>query len=409
MRIAYFLSEFPAVSQPFVLNQITGMIDRGHEVTIFAPRYTPVEKLHKIILDYRLDKVAVYYHDYPKNHLKRFLLALRLTASSGLWRRPRLVLRTFNLFAHGRDSASLRLLIAAARVFRVVPFDIIHCQFGTLAPLADTLREIGVIQGRLLTSIRGFDVTKHIKNRPGFYSGVFARGDLFLPVSRSMRQRLVDLGCDASRIVILHSGIDLAQFEFRPPRRNDYEVARIVSVGRLVEKKGFEYSIRAVAKLIGDGHKLVYTIIGDGDLRPRIEQLIRHLRVEKQVSLAGWQTHDEVVKAFVGAQLFVAPSVTGSDDDQEGIPNVLKEAMAIGVPVVATRHSGIPELIEHGVSGYLAPEKDVDQLADGMQRILNHHEDTDSMTRRAREKILREFDNDKLNNQLELIYQQVLY
>jgi colanic acid/amylovoran biosynthesis glycosyltransferase len=115
-----------------------------------------------------------------------------------------------------------------------------------------------------------------------------------------------------------------------------------------------------------------------------------------------------VVKAFVGAQLFVAPSVTGSDDDQEGIPNVLKEAMAIGVPVVATRHSGIPELIENGVSGYLAPEKDVDMLADGMQRILENREDTDSMTRRAREKILREFDNDKLNSQLELIYQQRL-
>ena len=140
-----------------------------------------------------------------------------------------------------------------------------------------------------------------------------------------------------------------------------------LAVGRFVEKKGFEYFIRAMA-LVGDRSPIRGAIIGDGPLRPSLESLARDLGVIDRIDFLGWRTHDEVSELMHQADLLVAPSVIAADGDMEGMPLVIAEAMSTGLPVLGTRHSGIPEAVRHGENGIVVEERDAEALAEARIR-----------------------------------------
>jgi colanic acid/amylovoran biosynthesis glycosyltransferase len=181
-----------------------------------------------------------------------------------------------------------------------------------------------------------------------------------------------------------------------------------VTIARLVEKKGVEYGIRAVAKLVRAKLSIEYHVIGDGPLREDLRQLIQELDANDTVKLLGWKQQQEVVEILNNAHIMLAPSVTSQDGDQEGIPVSLMEAMARGLPIVSTQHSGIPELIENGVSGFLVPEQDVDALAEKLGYLIEHPEVWPEMGRAGRVYVEKHYDINKLNNQLVEIYQKLL-
>ncbi len=407
MRVAFFLNEFPAVSQTFVLNQVKGVMDFGHEVDIYAMRREESRRLHPIVEAYRLLARAVFLRQTPDNRLSRLVAVSRQFVERRYWNRSEIVLKALNIRRYGREAAGLKLLYAALQVRGSGYYDVVHCQFGVLGRMALNLMETGALHGRLIVSIRGYDITKHIQDRPGFYDELFARAHLFLPVSVSLKQRLLDLGCPEEKIVVHHSGIECQRLPFRERRRADGAPVEIFSVGRLVEKKGFACAIEAVARILPRYPGIRFTIAGDGELRGRLQSLIERLGVGGNIRLIGEQSHEAVIAWLERAHLFLAPSVTAADGDQEGIPNAIKEAMACGLPVVSSTHSGIPELVEHGVSGLLAPERDVEQLAAHLQYLLDHPECWPQMGRAARRRVEEQFDAGKLNAELVALYEAV--
>ena len=173
-----------------------------------------------------------------------------------------------------------------------------------------------------------------------------------------------------------------------------------MTVGRLVEKKGIEYVLRAVRVLADRGVEVEYRILGDGPRRDRLAALAAELGVADRVHLQGRHGQQAVREGVEGSDVLVAASVTAADGDEEGIPNVLKEAMALGLPVVGTRHAGIPELIEDGVSGFLVPERDEAALADALQRLARDPGRWAAMGRAGRARIEREYDIHRLNDRL---------
>jgi colanic acid/amylovoran biosynthesis glycosyltransferase len=255
-----------------------------------------------------------------------------------------------------------------------------------------------------VTSFRGFDITKFLATRPGYYEELFRCGDLFLPVSKSLRDKLLANGCPAERIRILHSGIDCSRFSFSVRHKEREEVTRLLGIGRFVEKKGWGYAIEAVARLIQSGRNAHFTIVGDGALRSDVEKKIADCGIQDSVTLLGWCEHREITGLLEESHILLAPSVTARDGDLEGIPNVLKEAMAMGIPVISTWHSGIPELVEDGITGYLVPERDVEALTDRLIDVCDNPESWAEMGRKAREKIDAEFDTESINDTLEEIY-----
>jgi colanic acid/amylovoran biosynthesis glycosyltransferase len=180
-------------------------------------------------------------------------------------------------------------------------------------------------------------------------------------------------------------------------------------VGRLVEKKGIEYAIRAVAKLHDQGCDLEYEIIGDGPLRATLQTLIRDLGVAGIVSLPGGKDRNGVIHSLQRADVFLAPSVRAEDGDEDGPANVLKEAMATGLPVVATQHGGIPELVQDGVSGFLVPERDADTLAERLAYLIDHPDAWGSMGRAGRAFVEQHFEKNVVLDELVDFYQQTLF
>ncbi len=401
MRILFITSEFPSLSQTFVINQAAGAVARGHDVSIYAMNGRPVadSKIHPDVAAYHLLDKA--FHGFmPEAWGARPGSAARILASTRGADRVR-ALGLLNVAAHGRTALSLRLLHEARPLFGRGPFDIIHCQFGPLALRALALRRSGIIGGRLVTSFRGYDISRFVRQwGEHVYDRLFAEGDWFLANCDFFRDRAIALGCDPARIRTLGSGIDLRCFPYRPRVRRADGRTRLVSVGRLVEKKGFAHAIEAVACLLARGHDVDFRIVGDGPLRDQHQRLIERLGVERRVTLLGAMNQPEIVRVLDDADIFVGPSVTARDGDQDAPTNTLKEAMALGMPVVTTRHGGIPELVEDGVSGFLLPERDVAAIANAGETLIAQPERWAEMGRAGRATVEARYDNDRLNDEL---------
>ncbi|MCU0525737.1 MAG: glycosyltransferase [Elainella sp. Prado103] len=402
MKIAFLVGEFPTLSETFVLNQITGLIDQGHEVDIYASPPKQLSKIHPDVKKYDLPKRTFYYEEISPNYLLRSIKGLYLFTIWGI-RYPRQILRSTNLQKYGNYAKSLRLLHEIVPFLRhgLPKYDVIHCHFGMNGIKGMYLRQLGVIQGKLSTVFHGFDISGYLDQvGKDTYNQLFRVGDLFLPISEHWRKRLLELGAPDEKTVVHHMGIDCQEFKFKVRECSLGEKTQITTVCRLVEKKGVEYGIRAVAALKERFSNLEYMIIGDGPLQEELERLIAELQADDVIKILGWQPQDSVVKWLEKTHLFLAPSVTAHDGDQEGIPVALMEAMAMGIPVISTYHSGIPELVENGNSGILTVERNVGELIDRFKMLLGNPQVWKSIGLSARHKVEEEFDVSKLNQQL---------
>ncbi len=411
MKIAFFVDAFPVLSETFIINQITGLIDRGHDVDIFAQGERSLPVVHPEIEAYRLRERVVYLEQVPKRGWRRIFYLGALLRDGGALRSVGRLRQILKILFSGKGANSFPKLVQLLLFLRQEKqgfYDIVHAQYGTLGRRLIPLKENGVLPGKHVISFRGHDVTQKQTWERGYYDELFAKGDRFLPVSESLKEMLVARGCDEARIRVLHSGINCDRFRFRPRSRSAGGPVEILTVARLVEMKGVIYGIEAVAGLLASGRSIRYRIAGDGPLRQRLESRISELGVAEHVHLLGWVDHGALTALMEESHLLLAPSVTAANGEQEGIPNVVKEAMAMGMPVVSTYHSGIPELVEEGVSGYLAPERDVERLEAVLAMLIDHPERWPAMGKAGREKVEADFDMESLNNELVSLYRSLL-
>lgn len=408
MRIAFVVgSVFPAISETFIVDQIIGLIRRGHEVDVYAEKPEHSTQLHPDIEKYRILE-RTYYHQAPKNYLSRLLKAMQLVLT-GLKKRPITTLNSINFLRFGKKAASLRLLYQVSPHLDKPPYDIVHCHFGYNGLKALPLRDLGLLQGKLVTTFHGLDLSQDIQFQGShIYNQLFERGDLFLPISQHWQQKLIELGCDQKKVLVHRMGIDRSSFAFIPRRNTTSKKVRLISVCRLTEKKGLEYSIRAVAALAKSQPDIEYKIIGDGDLRSELQQLIQDLKVDDFVELLGWRQKLEIIELLKNSDIFLAPSITSKSGDQEGIPVALMEAMAIGLPVISTLHSGIPELVKDNVSGFLVAERDVQGLAEKINRLIENPEMQTQMGYAGYHYVRTQYDIEILNDRLVEIYRHLL-
>jgi colanic acid/amylovoran biosynthesis glycosyltransferase len=404
MKIAFLPGVFPMLSETPVLNQITGLVARGHEVDIYGDRPKRPDPYHPSIDRLGLLARARYRPDLPPTTLGRWSKARRLYSEAGAEERP-VLLRSMNPLRFGTRAATGRLPLQTAQFLPPRRYDIVQGGFGEQGLKALRMIKVGAMQGPLITAFRGADLTRFVRSRgDGVYAELFRRGDLFQPVCEAFARRLREMGCPADRIQVHRTGIEVAKFPYNARRPGRF--TRLISIGRLVEKKGLGDALAAVAQV---NHAAIrYTVVGDGPLREALERGARELGIADLVEFAGALPQPEVHARLAESDLLLAPSITAADGDQEGIPNVLKEAMALGVLVLSTRHSGIPELVEDGVTGYLVPERDSRALGTALGRILESPETWEPIQTAARAKIEREYDIEKLNDQLVLTYEKVI-
>ncbi len=409
MKILMVVGKFPVLSQLFILNQITGLIDRGHQVDICGLEgFSDETNVHPQVKTYHLLERLYTAPPLPDNYLLRLIKGLNLLILNG-YKKPKFLLQFLAGFKYGKKALSLRLLYTMIPFIQKNKYDIIHCQFGVYGELVTLLRELGLVQGKLITSFRGFDISEYPRaSSPNVYDRLFKTGDLFLANCDFFRQAAIKLGCPESKILVHYSGIDTNKFAFLPHPFPKNSNIRIVTIGRLVEKKGIEYVIQAINYLVKIHQNIKCDIVGDGPLRQKLEVMITQLELQGKINLLGAKNQQEIIEIMSKSHLFVAPSITSKNGDQDAPINTLKEAMAMGLPVISTYHGGIPELVEDGVSGFLVPEKDAQALTDKLQYLIEHPQIWVSMGERGRQFVETHYNMNKLNDELVNIYYHAL-
>ena len=390
MKLTFFTMRFPVASETFVLNQVTHFIDAGYDVEIISVFPADLVNRHAAFDEYGLAAKTHYLLPEEKVSLvdkliQRLKLVLpKITKSS--------LLRSLNVRRYGAQSSKLLLPSIVANASQIFTADVFLVHFGYAGALANKLRELGVLKGKQATVFHGADISRRhiLEEHKHDYINLFEQSELMLPISHLWENKLIEMGCPPEKIHVTRMGIEPEKFNFQP-RQGFHKPLRIVSVARLTEKKGLDVAVKASAILKQRGGQFQYTIIGNGDQDEMMRGFIAEEGMEDCVTMPGFKPQNEIRKALSEADIFLLPSKTAADGDMEGIPVALMEAMAVGLPVVSTFHSGIPELIENNVSGWLVEEDDPEALADTLLKLSQGEVDVVPVVAAARHKVETEF------------------
>ncbi|HEY4102731.1 MAG TPA: glycosyltransferase [Polyangiaceae bacterium] len=408
MRVAFFVNEFPKISETFILDQITFLLDHGCAVDIFAQELHRGAITHDDVLAYDLLRDAeLLVQPGSRNKVLRLARGL-FDLARALPQNPRLVLRSLDVRRFGARALKFEPFYRSRPFLSGPAYDIVHCHFGPIGTVGAELRALGAFKAPLLTQFHGFDASSYLRVRgEDIYRELFREADVLLCVSERIEKRLRDMGCEARKTRVHHTGVKVAATPFSTRTPASTRPIEVLTVGRLVEKKGIEFGLRAIARLAADCPQLRYTIVGDGPEEARLRALSRELGLGERVTFAGALPRDQVSQLMQRAQVLLAPSVVAQNGDEEGIPVVLMEAMACGLPVVSSEHAGIPELIKDSISGLLAPERDVEALVAQLKLLLAEPNLARELALAAREVIERDYDVERLNADLLSLYQNL--
>jgi colanic acid/amylovoran biosynthesis glycosyltransferase len=386
-RIAYILKMYPRFSETFIVNEILELERQGVDVRIYSLRKPDDGRFHPALA--RVKANVVYVPQYPEMEPERVRAAHAALAAA----RPAAyaTLRA-EVEAIDQPYALKRFLQAgyiAAHLLKN-PVDAMHAHFASVAT------RVANYASRL-TGIP-YSFTAHAKDifhdevNPASLQRKIAGARFVVTVSRFnqayLREQIQrDAPGDVRR---LYNGIDLDHFHPVPAVKRDPTL--ILAVGRLVEKKGFDVLVDACAVLARRGLDFRCEIVGKGELHAALARQIAAHGLEKRVILAGPRPQDEVRAAYQQAAVFALPCRIGRDGNRDGLPTVLLEAMACGLPVVTTPVTGNPEIVDDGLNGRLVPENDPLALADALADLLQNAALRRRMSLGARLKVERDFD-----------------
>ena len=378
-KIAYVLKMYPRFSQTFVVNELLAHQEAGRTLDIFSMRLPDDSRFHEAVS--RVES-KVFRINRPMGRSGGFLSCLHETASKlpAVWQ----VIEDNPVVTASDLEQAMRL----ACYVHNRGIDHLHAHFGTIATTTSRLaaRMAGIT----------YSFTAHAKDI--FHESVdtdvlrakLADAAAVITVSdyniNFLKQKY---GEAASKVVHINNGLELSEFPFaepvdRPPL--------IFAVGRMVEKKGFDHLIRACALLRNRGRNFRCEIAGGGVLTGELTALVQKLELEEHVFLLGPQPQGTIREKLHQASVLAAPCVIAADQDRDGLPTILLEAMAMGAPCVATDVTGIPEILFDGETGLHVPQGDDEALAKACERLLDQPDTRVHLAKNARQLIEEKFD-----------------
>ncbi len=405
LHVAYVLFKFPVLTETFIANEIWALRQQGrvkvHLFSLLKPKADPVHPLsERLATDvwyapgvFAWELWRAQFHFLarsPGPYLA--LLAQLLGQAYPTW--------PLGLFA--KRLVIFLKAVAVAYKLEAMPARVVHTHFAWLSGAA----------ARIIATLRGlpFTVTVHAYDIFSIENDLLrftARSaNRVIAISEFNKQAVLDMcpGVKEEAISVIHCGVDLGLFHASTTTGS--RPLSILSVGSLTAKKGHEYLIRACRQLKADGVDFRCAIIGGGPAEPALRQLIRECGLEGRVELRGPRTQPEVLCAYQEHDLFVLACVVASDGGQDGIPVVLMEAMAMQMPVISTPVSGIPELVRHGETGWIVPERDATAIAEAIARLAADQPLCERLGRNARSLVEKEFEIQRSACQLADVFRQ---
>ncbi|HEY0790657.1 MAG TPA: glycosyltransferase [Chthoniobacterales bacterium] len=371
-------------------------------VGVFCPTFLRPEMLHVYRQVAGLRRVQPVVYAFKREYEDRFPFEpVRLLPRSPFRWARRIWRKQIRRLPQHASAGEVRALV---RAMASDGCQLLHIYFGNNAVFwAPLFRKSDL---PLIVSFHGADVQVGMRSAAAIriLRQSFARAGLVLARSDSLAHELAALGCPQRKLRIQRTGIPVNQYPFHS-RQNPVEGRwELLQACRLVGKKGLVRTVRAFAGFQARWPFARLTVAGDGPLRPALEALTAELGLTASVRLTGFLNPEQLSRLYQEAHIFLHPSETGPDGNREGIPNSLLEAMATGLPVVATRHGGIPEAIEADVSGLLIREGATDELLGALLRLTEDDDLRASLGRNAARVVRARFDLEQQLSRLENLY-----
>jgi colanic acid/amylovoran biosynthesis glycosyltransferase len=382
--VAYLLKMYPRLSETFVLSELLELERQGLRLHVFSLKRPDDGVFHADVA--RLRARVTYLPESPRLDPRAFAAAHRQLCAGD----PRRYAAALAAALTRRRGTAVKHFLQAGIIARALPrlgIAHVHAHFAS-GPAAVALHL------HRLTGI-SYSLTAHAKDIyiDGIDEAALAaklRSARFaVTVSDYNRRHLSQLESE-QRLVRIYNGLDLERFSPNGAQPDDPPL--VLGVGRLIEKKGFADLVHACALLRDGGHRFRCAIVGKGQLGSELRALVRRHGLAGVVELPGPLPQERVLALYRRASVVVAPCVVGSDGNRDGLPTVLIEAMAAGVPVVATDVTGIPELVQDGRTGMLVPQHDPQAIANAIESIVADRYAAAALARAARERVEREFD-----------------
>jgi glycosyltransferase involved in cell wall biosynthesis len=405
VKIAYLMHRFPYLTETFVLQELCHIRHHAEEVNIFSlmsPKHLMVHEQarewlpsthYSPFLSWSVLGANLHYlRLVPHRYLRALFRLIALT-----YREPAVMLLSLALFPKS---------VYFAQEMERLGVEHIHAHFVWLGGLA-----AGVAAELLGISFtlhaHAFDI---FQRNQGNVRREVESATQIITISSYHRAYIAKLcpALDAEQLRIVHLGVDTERF-CPAEKREPHGPVRILSIGRLIEKKGHEVLIDACKELAERGVDFHCRIVGDGPLRDKLAKQIARLGLQEQVTLCGALTQDDVLKMHQSSDIFVLPAVVARSGDQDGMPFVLIEAMACGVPVVTTPIAGIPDLVEDGVTGLIVGQRDVTGLAEALQRLAAEGALRLRLGLAARQTVLQEFEIQRNVSKLAAIFREIVH
>ncbi|WP_071932913.1 glycosyltransferase family 4 protein [Halodesulfurarchaeum formicicum] len=394
LGILYYVSSFPKLSESFILNEITELHHRGHNIAVFAQNDPGENITHEEYedIDVPIYYVDASYTDFPQLLSKKSAQMALGHATDGL----------FKHFSPKRIGHNLLLGKQSAEFIESLDFDIdiVTAHFASPSrigamlaaryygiPCTVTAHAYEIFSSPIVPQIKYIcDSMDHVVV-PSEYNRNYLREEIGI----------------ANDITVVPATTQVEKFE---PTALTVE-NRLLTVARLVEKKGYPYGIEAVNKLIEQGYDVEYHIVGTGDRKDRLQQQVKEYGIEGHVEFLGHVSDERLQKELSEAAVFVLPCVIAEDGDRDAMPVVLKEAMASETACVSTTVSAIPELITDAHNGLLVPEKEPNELASAIQELLDNPEKRKAIATNGRETVHNKFDISKSVDTLVEVFQSL--
>ena len=414
-RVLYVVPRFPHFNTTFIANEMAVVASEGVELFV-APiwRILPGTVPHDVEKPFMSKVVRMNWRS-----VRTWAVAVL-----GLFRSPWGVLRLLATLIPGHLKSPylpLKLLMAIPKGLYLGRWCLdnriehIHAHFFT-SPTTVAMIASAVSGVPYSYTAHAFDITsQHPKHVNGSVTVKCQRAALGVTISRFNRrymyQRWPAIQC--GRLEVIHNGIDTEMFvplmtlSRADEITSDRKPGRVLSVGSLYVTKGHEYLIRAVAKLRAEGLDVELDTYGTGDLEQGLRSLIEYLGQMEAIRLRGTISQTELVHEYRKADMFVLACVPAPWGHLEGLPTVLIEALAMEIPTISTRLSGIPEIIQHGVTGLCVSPGNVEELADAIEWVIRNPEQAKAMAKRGRQLVLERFDRRKNAKNLLQLWQEI--
>lgn len=423
IKVAYFINNFPALSEGFVNNEVIGLRQRGLNIDVYSinrpsagllnPELEHLTNDTYYIIPNLTAKKLISAHlffilRFPRRYLRAgwFAYKHRTRSESLLKTLMWMLFSKKELTKPQRQNSLLHFIIVGMIAKRMLGrhYELLHAHF------ADSATGLALLTAMLLK--KPFSFTAHaydIFTPQVNFVQKLERAQFIVTCTKYNRDYLLSEYPQLSpeKLLINLHGIHLEQFSRH--RRKSAEVPLILSVGRLVPKKGMAILLYACKVLKDKGVSFRCRIVGDGPERPRLEMQIRLNQLLDCVEITGFLPPSEVKALYEEAEVFVLPSIEDEHGDRDGIPNVLAEAMAMEVPVISTQVSGIPELVEDGVSGILMEIGDVMKLPQIITELLRSPARRSQLAKEGRRRVEEIFDAEQTLHQLKKIFVERLH